>query len=62
MKNSQNLGKNMMDASILNKATCDITVSNHNARVWEVIEKTRVGMLNHTIQRRFACKVTGSAP
>ena len=45
MKNSQNLDTNMMDASILNKTTCDMTVSNHNARVWEIIEKTRVGML-----------------
>ena len=45
MKNLQNLDENVMDASILNRTTCDMTVPNHNARVWEIMEKTRVGML-----------------
>lgn len=46
MKNSQNLDKpSMMDTSLLNKTTCDMTAPNHNARVWEIMEKARVGML-----------------
>ena len=47
MKNPQDMDKQMgvMQGSILKMSACDMTQQNHNSRVWDIIEKARVGML-----------------